>query len=149
MKYDLTEFKNVNEFELVEEGKYEVTIEKITETKHPNTNRERLSLMLRIRNDVNQKFQNRVLFYDIHKEENGIYYNRNSIAKILLALEVNNYIYDSLDDLVSTMYRGNLVVKVVIKFNEYRNQKENSIPFFEKTNVTVEYIGSDNDDLPF
>ena len=65
-----TDSKAVSDYELIPEGEYEVIIAKIDEKSSYNGTNTKLNFCLAVRNDVEQKYQNRILFLEIWKKRN-------------------------------------------------------------------------------
>lgn len=66
-----TDYTDVQSFELIPKGEYEVIIKAITERTTPN-GATGLNLTFVIRNDVEQKCQNRYLFHTLWKRKEQI-----------------------------------------------------------------------------
>ena len=64
-----TNYDDVQEFDLIPAGQYEVIIKNIEERTTPN-GATGLNLSLVIRNDVDQKYQDRYLFHTLWKRKN-------------------------------------------------------------------------------
>lgn len=78
-------FSNKETYELIEQGEYEVILEKAELAKTKNGEKTYIALSFRIRNDVEQKFQNKLIFENIWKDkDNQNHYDDAKIQKILL-----------------------------------------------------------------
>lgn len=65
----VTNTKDINNYELVPEGEYEVIIAKIEEKTSYNGSNTKLNFSLTVRNDVEQNCKDRVLFLEIWKKK--------------------------------------------------------------------------------
>lgn len=85
-----TDTKAINDYELIPEGEYEVIISKIEEKASFSGSNTKLNFSLIIRNDVEQKYQNRYIFLEIWKK-----HNPNEMDR-----QVNNYNFSHLMNVV-------------------------------------------------
>lgn len=134
-----------NDFSLVEEGMYEVKIELMSTKTTPN-GKEAIAVRYRIRDDIDQKFQNRVLFEDIWKERKSDYYNRKRLNQLMGTQHFPDGktfgdIYEVMDELQGRF----LQVKVVIEHNDYTGKDENKIAFYSSTDHGPQELGEEDD----
>jgi len=141
MPYQLKDFEAENDYGLIDEGDYEAIIEKI-EIKISKAKNEYVSLTFRIRDDVEQKFQKRVLFDNLFKEKNdkGEYtehFNRKKITKIVKAVFPENtpLEFNSFDDVCDAIIKHKLIIHVGItkEEDEYTGKKQNYIYYYKPT----------------
>lgn len=146
--------------ELVKEGAYECFIEKavINETQ---SGKSKIDLTIRVRNDVEQDFKNRVIYDTIWKDkENDELYDRRKINKILGTQKVKEGTSFADIDAVLNVIRGaSLIANVGVRFSEYRGKDENYIKWynttqvaaqtFNKAPITNETIEITEEELPF
>lgn len=140
MKLD---YSNVNEYELLPEGEYEMLIEK-SGLEIDNKNRERISLQMVVRNDVNQPNKNAKLFHSIYKskepkpidmQSNG--YSFASLMQIAKAVRLEeNKDYPSLQALIADFI--NRPVKATIYHDTYNGKTSARVQWWKQTsNPTV------------
>lgn len=145
------------ERDLVPVGKYEAVIERIEKRTTPN-GKEKLSIMFRLRRDVNQPQGGRCIFEDIWKEKNTDFYNRKRLYQLIGTQhpEVGT-VFPTIDDIITFLLNKPLIINVDIQLNDYSGEDENKIAFYETTQqkvATLPTVGVpieeiDDDDLPF
>lgn len=147
-------------FGLIDDGKYEVVIEK-AEEKTSVKGSKYLNITFRIRDDVDQNFKNRRLFYTIGKKENDACYDFGRVNKIILTQEGRadyKSRFDTFDEVLFYLNGLHLVVTVVTTFDDYRGEDRNEVKdfSFEPSLWDMQEHHSDNannvvtnDDLPF
>lgn len=117
------------EFELIDEGKYEVVLEKL-ERKTSSKGSKYLNLTFQIRRDVEQNFKGRKLFYTIFAQDGDRAYNFNVINKIILT-QKNRSDYKThfkdIDEVLQYLIGLRLIVEVEISFDEYSGTEKNKI----------------------
>jgi hypothetical protein len=74
--------KEENSYGLLAEGEYEVVIERVEEKVSTN-GKKNISIMFRVRDDIEQDGKNRVLFESIWKEKDTDFYNRKRLNQLL------------------------------------------------------------------
>lgn len=132
-----------NNYDLVKDGEYEVRIERIEQKTLPSGKR-KLAVAYRIRDDVEQEYQNRWLFEDIWAErEHKEYYNRKRINQLLGTQHLKdgtefNTIQDVIDELVGSY----LIAVVRIERDDYRGEDVNKIKFYKSSKERGQFTDS-------
>ena len=149
---------------LIEEGDYEVVVERAEERTAVSTGKDYITLMLKIRDDVEQKFQNRTIFYSIFKDkDNPNQYNEKKINRLLDCLPEDEIqdgqAFEEVQDFLNLVKGMYLIAHIKVGFSEYKNADENYIAYIKTTkhpsnklnnNQQVEIsIIEDDKDLPF
>lgn len=124
------EFDSNGEFALIDEGKYEVSIDKI-EPKESSKGNKYLNVVFKIRNDVNQEFKNRKLFYRINsKEGDPTGYDFNRLNKLIITQKnTANYkkYFTDVDEVLQYLIGLHLIVTVEIAFDDYSQKDRNNV----------------------
>lgn len=153
-------FETANDYEPLEEGDYEMEIEK-AEVKTLPSGKEKLSFMLRVRSDVEQKGKNRVIFEDIWRErENPEFFNRRRLNQLLGTQKLDDgHVFDDINAIIEFLQGKYLIAHVVVKFDDYRQEDRNSVAWYKKSEHGVKELGGseepqtspsvNDDDLPF
>ena len=139
---------------LINEGEYEVVIERMTEGETPNGKR-KIDLMFRFRDIEGQGYINRVLFDTIWKERDTEYYNRRRINMLLGTQDFEDgKTFKNIQAIIDELLGSYLRIKVVIAFDDYRNKDVNKIQYYmssqhkpKKVEKKVEEVAEE--DLPF
>lgn len=134
-----TNYDDVQDFDLIPKGEYEVIIKNIEEhtTQNGATG---LNLTLIIRNDVEQKYKNRFIFHTLWKRreptEADMQVQGYSFKQIMqlakAAMLPSGKSYETVSDLCSDLI--NHIMRVTIDHEEYNG----------KTNERVKYMNSSN-----
>ena len=155
---------------LVQEGDYEATIERM-ERKTLPSGKQKLSVMYRIRSDVEQPYGNKCVFEDIWAEkENPDVFNRKRINKLLGTQEIEDgHTFETINDVIDFLIGGKLIVHIGIEFDNYHGEDVNTVSYYKPSknkskkmnelgvgNPTIEAkpvqsgtIGIEDDELPF
>lgn len=142
---------------LKEDGEYEVVVEKM-EVKMLSTGTEKLAIQFRIREDVEQKYQNSCVFEDIwHDKDNPKLFNKRRINMLLGTQEVKeDTVFRNTDAIIEFMLGKKLIIRLAKEFDDYRGEEVNRIKFYRKTKNEGQKIASQDtsfipteDDLPF
>lgn len=138
MSYELEDFKT-EEYSIIENGEYEATLDKIDVKTSKNGNKY-ATLTYRIRDDVEQKFQKRILFDNLFKEKdaNGNateYYNRKRLTKIIKAIFPENtpLNFNTIDDIFDEIVDHKLIIVVNHSHDDYYDKEKNYISYFKPT----------------
>lgn len=151
-------YKNDNDYSLLPEGDYECVIELMEETTIVSTGTPKVSVKLRVRDDVEQGYQNRVLFDDIWKEkENKQFYNQKKINRILGAIGgvSEGQEFAGIEDVCKFCTGGYLIAHVVIEHDTYNDKDINRIKWYASSKNKPAELGSqksvelEDPDLPF
>lgn len=133
MAYDLNEYKDSNDYGLVDKGKYEAVVEKI-EIKTASTGTVYLNIQYRIRSDVDQSYGNRVIFETIFKEKESDHFNRQRLTKLVKATNENiNLYFNSIDDILESIAGKKLIINVAIRHDDFRDADINYVSYYEPT----------------
>jgi len=143
---------------LVTDGYYEGVIK--LELKTSNAGKEYISVSVRLRDDIDQQFKNRVIFDMIPKDKN----NENEFLKwkvfrILKAIDCpDSKTFEDYDEYVDFVTGSFLRIKVGTKFDNYSNENKNVILEYTATQFPTNTLVSSadvketpvpEDDLPF
>lgn len=126
------EDKSIDEFGLIDENDYEVELENI-EKKSSNKNgkvTEWLNITFKIRDDVDQQFQGRKIWYSIFKRDNDKAYNFNRINKIIVTQkERSDYKrhFNNLDEILQYLVGLHLRLKITVEFNDFKGEDGNKV----------------------
>lgn len=134
-------------FDLIPEGQYECTA-KCEGEKIKVSGTKSIALSWRIREDVLQLCQGRVIFDDIYPDKNDpSKYNDRKIYDIIFGGQNQNdpksrFKFDDYDDLCQYLNGINMLIKVEI--NEYNGVKRNRVAFsgYSPTKVKGQTLGS-------
>lgn len=133
-----TDYSDVQEFDLLPKGKYEVIISKIEERTTQN-GATGINLTLTVRNDVEQKFKNRNVFHTFWKRREPTQadmqvqgYSFKQIMQLAKAVRLpsgKSYetVYNLLDDL------SGKTMRVTIGYREYNGKTYEDVKFMNET----------------
>lgn len=128
---------------LIPEGDYEVEIERIEKRKTTN-NKEKLSLMFRIRTDVEQDSKNRVFFEDIWAErDNPGVYNRKRINQLLGTQKniTDGQVFETIDEIIDFLKGAHLIVHATIELDTYKGEDVNNIAYYKSSKAVPQTLG--------
>lgn len=120
------------EFELIDENEYEVVLEKL-EPKTSNKNGKTtnyLSVMFVIRDDVDQQFKKRKIWYTIFAKENDPAFNFNEINSLIITQEKRSDYkshFNNLDEIYQYLVGLHLRLKIGVEFNKFKGKDDNNI----------------------
>ena len=147
-----------SEYELIDEGTYEVKLEKL-EPKTSNKNGKVTKFMVvtfSIRDDVEQKFKKRKIWYTIFAQDGDIAFNFNEINSIIITQEGRDDYkthFKSADEVFQYLIGLHLKLDIGVEFNQFKGKDDNIIvkgsfapSDWDKTHKSVV---ADSDDLPF
>lgn len=152
------------EFGLIDDGKYEVSIDKIEPKVSAKTGNKYLNFTFTIRKDVEgQKFGGRKLFYTITKKEGDACYDFARINKIILTQkdrEDYKSRFADFDEVLLYLHGLHLVLTVETNFDDYRGEDRNEIKDWsfepstwdathKSSTIEVKPDLTTSDDLPF
>lgn len=153
--------KKEDQYSLIAEGEYEVTLEQITEAS-TMSGKKKLDIAFRLRNDVEQEHQNRVVYEAIWQEKDTNYYNRKRLNQLIGSQEVEDgTTFNTVQEIIDLLKGAKLVIKVVVAYDDYRKVDVNKVAYYSKTKKpnkklgdikvkdTKETIEISDDDLPF
>lgn len=124
-----------SDFDLIEEGTYEVKLEtfEILKSKKLNKNgqpTDYLKITFVIRKDVDQNFQNRKIWHTIFKKDGDRAFNFNEINKIIITQEGRadyKRRFTNLDEILQYLVGLHLRLDIAVEFNEFRGKEDNII----------------------
>ena len=143
---------------LVKVGDYEATIERI-ERKTLPSGKEKLSIMYRVRSDVEQAYKNKCLFEDIWAEKNepGVF-NRKRLNQLLGTQNPEDgAVFETINDIIDFLTGCNLIIHVVVELDTYHGEDVNTISYYRSSKIKPQTLTSEDvkkeviadDDIPF
>lgn len=120
--------------DLIPEGNWEVVVKEAKE-KTTEGGRKHINIQLTVRNDVNQKYKNKVIFDTIWtKKDDNETYNMANLQTVAKALDIpNGKAYTSLEELLAD-WQGK-GAKVYVKHEEYNGNKNARVKGWNKTDA--------------
>lgn len=144
-------------YSLIKQGEYEVQIVGI-DFRETSNGKEFLSIAMKIRDDVDQPSQNRLLFDNIWREkDNPDYFNRKRVGS-LLGTQGKDIEAESIEEVIEILEGSYLIAVVSIVHNDYTDMDENKVKYFKASKVGEQTLVSSeeeaaldisSDDLPF
>ena len=130
-----------NNSELIKEGDYEATIERI-ERKTLPSGKEKLSVMYRIRTDVEQQYKNKCVFEDIWAEkENPKVFNRKRINQLLGTQDVKDgTTFETINDVINLLINSDLIIHITIETDTYRGEDVNVIQYYKSSKAKPQSV---------
>ncbi len=125
------EYDTGRKYELIDDGDYEFVISKV-EPRESNKNgkiTKRLSLTFKVREDVEQKFKGRCVFFTIFGREGDPYYDFYVVNKIIITQLKNKEkkYFESVDEVLQYLQGLNLRATVSSEYDDYRDEDRNFI----------------------
>ena len=120
--------------DLIPEGNYEIVVKEAKE-KETESGRKHINLQLAVRNDVPQKYKNKVIFDTIWtKKDDNETYNMANLQTVAKALNIpNGKAYNSLEELLSD-WNGK-GAKVSVKHEVYNEKTNARVKGWNKTDA--------------
>ena len=120
--------------DLIPEGNYEIVVREAKE-KETESGRKHISLQLAVRNDVPQKYKNKVVFDTVWtKKDDNETYNMSNLQTIAKALDIpNGKSYGSLQELLNDW--ENKGAKVSVKHETYNEKTNARVKAWNKTDA--------------
>ena len=121
-----------NEYELIDEGTYEVVLEKLepkTSTKNGKTTKY-MNVTFTIRDDVDQDFKKRKIWYTIFARDNDVAFNFNAINAIIITQEGRKDYkrhFKNIDEIFQYLIGLHLRLDIGIEFNQFKGKDDNII----------------------
>lgn len=162
-----SEYEEKQDFGLIDEGRYEVIIDKVEKKISKNGNKY-LNVRFNIREDIEQPFKRRKLFYTIMGADNRLGYDFNKVNKIILTQKNQptfKTTFQETDEVLQYLFGLRLSLVVETTFDSNRGNDINIIDetsfsepndnIFKKvaqqasTNVSNLPDDVDEDDIPF
>lgn len=120
-------------YELIDDGDYEVVISKVepresTSSKTGKTVK-RLALTFKIRDDVDQNFKGRCVFYTIFGREGDEYYDYRIVNKIIMTqlAKGEKLFLEGVDEVLQYLQNLKLIVSITSEYDDYRDEDRNVI----------------------
>lgn len=118
--------------DLIPEGEYEVIVKKAEEKEVKDGSKKYISIQLSVRNDIDQRYKNKIIFESLWKAKATGKYNMRQFNTISKALKIQNgKKYESLDELLSDW--DNKTVMVKIKHEEYNGYTNARVAFWSES----------------
>ena len=150
------------EYELIGEGDYECTIEKAEFKETPMSHRKKIALTIRIRSDVEQPCQGRIVFDDIwSSSDDDTRYDEIKINRILGTQDIEvGTEFKTIEDVVKVILGAYVKCHIEIKHDNYQDKDVNRVKYYRTSEKKPQKLGdqptSDNldsieldDDIPF
>lgn len=154
-------FTKENDYSLLNEGEYEVIIERIEE-KVTQNGKKNISIMFRVREDLEQEGKNRILFESIWKERDTDFYNRKRLNQLIGTQHFEDgKTFKDIADVLDNLKNAYLIVNVKQVYNDYKQEDENSIAYYKSSNHLPKALSAESvskntkgieipdEDLPF
>lgn len=155
-------YQKTNIETLMPEGDYEARIEN-AELKTLPSGTQKLMITYRIRQDVDQMFQNKVMWEDIWRERaNPEVFNRKRINQLLGTQDLKDgTVFNTINDIISFLKGKTLIIHVIQTFDEYNQKNINIVSWYKSSKVAssepqpvaeppkYEEVVIQDDDLPF
>lgn len=122
---------------LVKVGEYEALIESLEVRTTPN-GKNKLTIMFRIRTDVDQAYRNKVMYKDIWEDkEEPDKFNVKQINKLLGTQPdiKNGQEFENINKIIDFLTGKALIIHIAIEFDNYRGEDVNTIDYFKKSKV--------------
>lgn len=161
MNQSYTFTKEENSYGLLPEGEYEVVIERIEEQVSKN-GKKNISIMFRVRDDIQQEGVNRVLFESIWKEKDTDFYNRKRLNQLIGTQHFQDgTVFKDINDVLNNLKGVYLIAVVKVVYNDYKQEDENGISYYKTSNHLPKALSSEpvkkntqgieiaDEDLPF
>lgn len=150
-------FEKTNDYDLIKVGDYEVKIERM-ELQTTQNGKDKLSIMFRIRDDVEQEEQNRCIFESIWKDKDmPECFNRKRINQLLGTQKdvQEKQVFNSINDIIDKMQGAYLIAHVNIVHDDYLDKDVNRVSYYKTSQYGAKTLGEettpviDDTDLPF
>lgn len=130
------ETTDTTEFDEVENGVYEVYVS-ACHRKIAKTGTHYISLTLKVRDDVEQEYQNCVVFQNVFAKKGGDIFTRASLEGLVLAFKPQQLVFKTLDDLVEALRGCVATIKTEIKSHQYngKNYRSAEVVGLKTTNL--------------
>lgn len=120
------------EFGLIDEGVYEVTLEKLEPRKSTKNgkNTEYMNVTFTIRDDVEQNFKKRKIWYTIFKRDGDKAYNFKDINSIIITQEGRDDYkrhFSNVDEIFQYLIGLHMRIKICVEFNDFKGQDGNIV----------------------
>lgn len=118
--------------DLIPQGDYEVIVKKAEEKETKNGDKKYISIQLAVRNDIDQKYKNKIIFESLFKSKDTGKYQMKQFNTISKALKIpNGKNYGSLDELLGDWNNKSMLVR--IKHEEYNGNTNARVGFYNES----------------
>ena len=118
--------------DLIPQGDYEVIVKKTEEKETKNGDKKYISIQLAVRNDIDQKYKNKIIFESLFKGKESGKYNMKQFNTVSKALKIpNGKNYSSLDELLGDW--NNKTALVRIKHEKYNDNINARVGFWSES----------------
>ena len=118
--------------DLIPQGDYEVIVKKAEEKETKDGSKKYISIQLAVRNDIDQKYKNKIIFESLFKGKDTGKYQMKQFNTISKALKIpNGKNYGSLDELLGDW--NNKPVLVRIKHEQYNGNTNARVGFYNES----------------
>jgi hypothetical protein len=133
--FNQTEVEN-NDYELLIEGEYEVTLEKIN-TAETQSGKKKLDITFRVKDiEGQEKFKNRLIWDTIWKERDTEFYNRKRLNSLLGTQRIQSgTVFENINEIIESLSNANVRIKVLKEFDEYRQKDVNRVHYYMSTQI--------------
>lgn len=148
--------------ELLPAGDYEATIERIERKTIPTSGKEKISIMYRVRGDVEQPCKNRVVFEDIWAErEHPEFFNRKRLNQLMGTQKIEDgHVFEGITEVIEFLNGANLQIHVAVEFDDYTGKDRNQVKWYRSSKANPQELGAapvpatpaidvEDKDLPF
>lgn len=152
MNYTFT--KSEDSYGLLAEGEYEVRIDRIEERVTQN-GKKNISIMFRVREDVEQEHKNRILFETIWKERDTEFYNRKRLNQLMGTQHFEDgKIFSSIQEVIDNLKGSNLIAVVAQTYDDYKSEDVNTIRYYKSSDHMPKALESkevevSDEEMPF
>lgn len=118
--------------DLIPQGDYEVIVKKAEEKETKDGSKKYISIQLAVRNDIDQKYKNKIIFECLFKGKDTGKYQMKQFNTISKALKIpNGKNYSSLDELLGDWNNKPMLVR--IKHEEYNGNINARVGFYNES----------------
>lgn len=134
-----------NEGGLLPVGDYEVVVKKAQEDKSPS-GAVNINMHLAIRNDIDQKFKNKIIFASIWRTKDTGEYNKSLLNTVAKALQIpNGKKYSGLAELIADFVGK--TAKVTIHHDEYNGKTNERVKYWNQSkHAKCNHVFTNNSD---
>lgn len=135
-------YKKEESSNLIKEGSYEATIEKI-EKKKFDSGAEKMQITWRIRSDIEQSYKNKCVFEDIWRDkQEPTCFNKRRINQLLGTQDLPEGTKFTDDkSLFDFLIGKNAVINVKIVFDDYKQEDINRISYYRSSEHKPQQLG--------
>lgn len=144
-------YKFENTVELMKEGDYEAKIERMEIKILPTSGKEKLSVMFRIRSDIDgQAYGNKCLFDDIWKEkESPEHFNRKRLNMLIGTQDIKDgTVFETINDIINMLIGCCVRIHVTKVFDDYHGEEVNKIAYYMKSKAQPKTLDNNEGKKP-